>query len=275
MSISKQMLENLLPPIAIRAGLRLFNKAIIFEGDYDNWQQAASRVAGYANVDILNKVKEATLKVKKGEAKFERDSFLSDKIEYSWPLLTALLKIYIERDNKLNVLDFGGALGSSYFQNRNFLKDLKNMRWAVVEQHNFVKCGQEYFQDNQLKFYYSIKECLENEKIDVVLLSSVLPYVENPYGILQQISEQNITYLVIDRTPFIAADRDRLTIQNVPPSIYPARYPAWFFAKEKFLRTMEKFGYQSLAEFEALDKRKNIPCQYLGYIFAKARLEGI
>ena len=71
--------------------------------------------------DILDKVLAATLKVKQGQAVFERDSVLFDEIEYSWPLLAGLMWAAASNGGKLNVLDFGGALGSSYYQNRKFL----------------------------------------------------------------------------------------------------------------------------------------------------------
>jgi putative methyltransferase (TIGR04325 family) len=41
--------------------------------------------------------------------------------------------------NKLSILDFGGALGSSYFQNRNILKNKLNFKWGIVEQEKLCK----------------------------------------------------------------------------------------------------------------------------------------
>jgi len=80
----------------------------------------------------------------------------------------------------LNVLDFGGSLGSSYFQNRELLKILPTIRWNVVEQAHYVKAGQTYIQDEQLRFYPSIHECLAENKVNAILLSSVLQYLSDP-----------------------------------------------------------------------------------------------
>lgn len=72
------------------------------------------------------------------KASYERDSVLFYKKEYSYHLISFLLKAYIE-DGELNVLDFGGALESSFFQNRDMLIDnIKNLNWYTVEQDNFV-----------------------------------------------------------------------------------------------------------------------------------------
>jgi len=59
----------------------------------------------------------------------------------------------------LKVLDFGGSLGSTYFQNRKFLDSLKDVVWCVVEQKHFVDVGKVDFEDSRLKFYYDIESC--------------------------------------------------------------------------------------------------------------------
>ncbi len=69
---------------------------------------------------------QSLLKVKRGEAVYERDSIVLEKFQYSWPLTSGLLYAATMSNSKLNVLDFGGSLGSSYYQNRNYLKGIKN-----------------------------------------------------------------------------------------------------------------------------------------------------
>ena len=95
-----------------------------FTGDYSSWEEALKFCDGYNKPNILEKVKNSLLKVKKGEAVYERDSVLFDHIEYSMPLLVSLLYMTTVYKNNLNILDFGGSLGSSYFQNRKFLEKL-------------------------------------------------------------------------------------------------------------------------------------------------------
>jgi putative methyltransferase (TIGR04325 family) len=62
-----------------------------WKGSYSNWQTAIQHSKGYNASNILQKIKGATLKVKTGEAVYERDSVLFEKIEYSWPLLASLM----------------------------------------------------------------------------------------------------------------------------------------------------------------------------------------
>lgn len=262
----KRFLKSWLPPILIRI---LHSKDyIVWTGDYKSWEEAKRGTTGYDNKIILNKVKESLLKVKNNEAVFERDSMLFYDVKYSWPLLAGLMRAASENHNRLSVLDFGGSLGSSYFQNRAFLSSLDSMKWSVVEQVLFVDCGRKYFQNEQLRFYKDIDECISHEKPNVLIASSVLPYLERPYDIVHSFIESEIPWIIIDRTPFVLnGRRDRLSVQKVPPSMYDASYPAWFLDKNKFLKNFEQ-KYSLIAEFDAIGT-SNIPSESKGFIFVR------
>ncbi len=235
----KSIVRDLLPPALMRLILRIRNSNIRFEGKFATWDEAASRCIGYDAKGILDKVLEATLKVKRGEAAFERDSVLFDQIEYSWPVLAGLMWAAARNGGKLNVLDFGGALGSSYFQSRAFLQTLPEVRWSVVEQAHYVEAGVAHIQDEQLRFYKTIEECLSENQPNVILLSGVLQYLSSPSDIIKYLPLSGAMCLIIDRTSFSIADEDTLLIQRVPPSIYTASYPIWVFSKEKFMKMLD------------------------------------
>lgn len=248
---------------------KLFKKKKLgFSGDYKSWEEVSKKCKGYDDSGILEKTLESTLKVKNGEAVFERDSFIFDKIQYSFPLLTALMKVGIEK-GKLNVLDFGGALGSHYFQNKEFLHPLKIEKWTIVEQAHYVDLGKEKVADDILNFAHTIDEVND---ANVMVVSSVIQYLPEPYVWLEKLINKGIEYVIIDRTAFSTENRDRLTLQVVPPSIYEAKYPAWFLNEEKFLK-MFKDKYELIYDFDVtIDKVKEIPSQHRGYFFRK--LEG-
>ncbi len=212
----------------------LFKNNYGWSGDYTSWDQAGKNVAGYNANNILEKVKDAVLKVKHGEAVYERDSVIFDKTEYSYPLLSALLWICLKNSGRLNVIDFGGSLGSSYFQNRKFLAALKELRWHIIEQPNFVNCGRSVIQDDILTFHHTIDEVVQHKKADILLMSCVIQYIEKPYELIRQLIQLNIPYILVDNTPFNYESRDRITIQKVHPAIYTASYPCWFLDYEAF-----------------------------------------
>ena len=227
-------------------------------GNYPKWEDAQKHCTGYDNIEILEKVKNSILKVKSGEDVYERDSVLFDEIQYSQPLLDAFKTIAKENNHHLNVIDFGGSLGSTYFQNKPLLKDLKNLQWNVVEQAHFVECGQQYIQDEHLQFYYSIEEALTSNQANVLLLSSVIAYFEHPYQLIEQCLQYEFDYIIVDRTAFIEAEQERITVQIVPEFIYKASYPAWFFHQQKFVDAFTP-SYSLINEFDSkFDPREQL-----------------
>lgn len=237
-----------------------------WKGNYSAWEKALKKSSGYDAENILEKVKEASLKVKNGIVPYERDSVVFNEIKYSFPLLSGLMWIAAQNGGNLNILDFGGSLGSSYYQNKRFLDSLKQVKWCIIEQENFVKAGLENFADERLHFYYTIDECLNLNDINVILLSSVLQYIEDPYELLETIKTKNFKYIIFDRTPFIA-QVDRLTIQKVHPAIYKAKYPCWFFNESKFINFMSE-DYELVVDFIAFDSA-NIRSEFKGFVFRK------
>lgn len=237
-----------------------------FSGDYSSWDEVEKLCDGYSSSNILDTTLDSTLKVKSGEAVFERDSFIFDKVQYSWGLLASLFKIAVESNNKLRVLDFGGALGSHYFQNKEFLKPVEIEDWTVVEQEHYVNAGNEKIADNILHFANSIEDV---QNSNVLILSSVLQYLPNPYEWLEKFINKGTDYIIVDRIAFSLEKRDRLTLQVVPPSIYDAKYPAWFLNEKKFLSYFEN-KYELIADFDVtIDKVDEIPSVYKGYFLKK------
>jgi putative methyltransferase (TIGR04325 family) len=242
----KRFLKAIIPPVLISI-IRRFKKPMvqieIWSGDYKTWAEAKAYCTGYDSSIILEKCKTSLLKVKRGEAVYERDSVIFDELHYSWGLLAGLQKAALENNGKLCVLDFGGSLGSTYFQNREFLSSLKELQWCIVEQAHFVECGQKDFENDQLKFYYTVEECMENHNPNVLLLSSVLQYLEKPYQWLERLLSFRIPTVILDRTSFVENETDILTIQNVPSLIYEASYPAWFFGSNTRKHIVDKYKY--------------------------------
>jgi putative methyltransferase (TIGR04325 family) len=235
----KAAAKQLMPPlIANWAGRRLSN-GIVWSGDYDSWHAAKAASSGYDSQVVLDRVKRATLAVKEGRAAYERDSVLFDEVQYSWPLLAGLMWVAARHRGALDVVDFGGALGSSFHQNRRFLQSLDRVRWNVVEQPHFVDCGRQSFETEQLRFYQSIDDCFSAGCTpQVLVLSGVLQYLEDPHALLDSVRGR-FGFILIDLTLVHEGRNDRLTVQTVPSSIYPASYPCWALSQERLLSQLQ------------------------------------
>lgn len=241
-------------------------------GNFSSWEEAENHSNGYNQENILDKVKQALRMVKEGKAVYERDSVLFDHIEYAWELLAGLMWIAAQNKGRLSLIDFGGSLGSTYYQNRSFLASLQSVVWSVVEQPHFVETGRKEFQNDRLKFHHAIGDSLRTEGMaHCILFSGVLQYLPNPYPILNEAFASGVPYIIVDRTGFTLSDCERITVQQVPSKIYKASYPCRFFAETSFVELFKKNGYTMKADFPSLDNA-NVPSIYKGFIFQKKEL---
>ena len=163
------------------------------------------------------------------------------------------------------MIDFGGSLGSTYYQNIDFLQGL-DIEWCIVEQKHFVDCGKELFENEQVKFYYSIEEALQFHKPNVLLLSSVINYLEYAYKWIDQFSALELPYIIVDRTSFVNQSEDLITVQSTSEKY---SYPCWFFNETKFIKRFKK--HQKLADFITEEATKTInesdSVNWKGFIF--------
>jgi putative methyltransferase (TIGR04325 family) len=193
--------------------------------------------------------------VRDGRAAAERDGAVFSAIPYSFPLLSGLLRTAVRHDSALVVLDFGGSLGSSYYQCRPFLNGIRKLTWCVIEQPMFVECGRKDFETNELRFYGSIEEAVsEVGSPGVVLLSGVLQYLEDPWKVLRSVGTLGASCVIIDRTPVSTSGKRWVTVQVPARGLYSASYPAWIFDEAGLLDPLRD-RYAVLATFDALEGR--------------------
>jgi putative methyltransferase (TIGR04325 family) len=197
--------------------------------------------------EIARRVHDAEIKVARGEAVDARDGVLFDTMQFSLPVMAALMRAAARRGGSLRVVDFGGAFGGLYRHYR-ALGVPGEVAWTVVEQPRLVALGTAQFQNSELRFVASLEEALGSIPPDVLLLSSVLQYLPDPYALIRRIGEATASHVVIDRTPCSELDRDVLTVQTVPPSIYAASYPCWILARRRLVNSFAP-AYHLWAEF--------------------------
>lgn len=259
------ILSQLVPPFLLTLIKRLAHLFYGWKGNYKNWEEVKNISIGYDDSVIIKKVLLSTNTVIQGNAEYERDGLLFYEESINWNLLAS---IFLASNRDLNIIDFGGAFGSTYFQNRKILNALTKVSWNIVEQKSFVEASNKIIKQNNLNFYYSIDDAYEANNSNVILFSSVLQYLENYHSILMNAFEKKFEYIIIDRTPFSQSDTERITLQVIPTWIYKSSYPCRIFSKSNLLEFFSNNCYQSIYEFDSLDKGyKDII--FKGYLFKR------
>lgn len=214
-----------------------------FEGNYTTWQEAENASSGYGTTEILEKVYKTTLQVINKEAVYERDSVAFYKTAYTYHLMM-LIGILCSQKETLDIVDYGGALGSLYWQNKEILDEYtgKNIFWSIIEQQNYVQCGKDRVQNDSIRFFEKIDEI---ERADLVIFSGVLQYLEDYREIVQKVIKLHPRYILVDRT-FIAAN-SRIVVQHVCGDIYKGSIPAKIFEEPEITGLLK--GYRLMVEF--------------------------
>lgn len=247
MANARAALRLLTPPIVWRL-TRGWRPHARLEGPLGSWDAAAKRATGWDSPAIAEKALAAALKVRDGAAAFERDSRPHDRIIYSPTVLAALL-LAAARYRKLNVIDFGGALGSNYYQNIKLVRALPDMpvNWNVVERPVLAKLGVAQFQTAELRFYDDLATArLENA---VLLFTGSLQYVADPFGLLEQ-AVHGIDIVAVDRFYVSPAVGHAAYVQHLDPRRFgAATLPMWGFAKAELVGWFAARGFVLVEQF--------------------------
>jgi putative methyltransferase (TIGR04325 family) len=264
------LFKSWIPPELLRIARHVLGYGGHFRGNYRTWQDAEQHTQGYNAEQILQQVLAATLAVRDGKAVYERDGVTFDCPHHPYPLIATLLRAAHAR-NSLHVVDFGGALGSSYFQCLPWLSHLINIDWCVVEQPHFVEAGNHKVARDGLRFAPTIAAARITPP-DVMLFSGVLQYLGSYEQILDEALASAPRYLVLDRTPTIAGTRDLIRIQRQSTrSLAASSYPIRLFS-EASLMQIAKRSYHLLSRFDAVDAPMGgvgSKVTFRGYIFER------
>ena len=247
--------SDLIAPIMINFIKRLKSKDhLYYFGNFNTWDDALSEASKYGKAyegdNIIDKVAASTNMVREGKALYEQDGVLYYEENYVHELLSSLYYIYIE-SNKLDICDLGGALGSTFFRYKSKLPKA-NIDWNIVEQKHYIDRGKK--EVPEIDFYYTVEECMSNKpSVNTVLLLSVLPYLDDPYGMLERIfALSQIKYIVIDETVFNVNDEEsaHIVLQHVPANYYEAIYPSHIFNRNDFVNFIEKANFKKIFEWK-------------------------
>jgi putative methyltransferase (TIGR04325 family) len=206
--------------------------------------------AGYEEENFIQKLYTSASLVRDGKATYERDTVIFPRIQYAWELLASLL-IVSKGKRRVKIIDFGGGLGTTFWQNSSML-NLAGVEtsWIIIEQKRLVEIGKSEFESDFLKFVPSLADVVSDE-IDAVLFGGSLCYLENPYDILNQTFLLGPHFIIFDRTPFRNISEDTIAVQFVPKSIYKAAYPIRIFSIAKFNNFMNR-EYELIEQWDCI-----------------------
>jgi putative methyltransferase (TIGR04325 family) len=203
----------------------------VWEGVYSSFAEAGGDQGVFNDAKWLERSEERALAL--------RDHYAGGASplmqDYCLPVLAAMCNA--ER-GRVRILDFGGALGFSFFPVRACLPAGAELSFDIVEQPAVVRLGRELFAaEASLSFHESTYDV--EGPYDIVHSGSALQYAEDWRGALRGLCAFEAPYLVLDDT--LAGDIETyVSLQNY----YDRRIPCWLWNLEEFVSELRSHAYE-------------------------------
>lgn len=254
-------------PAGLRRRLRFARHGSWLGGDYATWADARAASDGYDSPGEMERYLAAARAVEAGGAAWERDAAVFTAPAVHAPLLETLRTIARRQGGSLDVVDFGGGFGSVWRQHRAALADI-TVNWRVIDQPAWVAAGQREFANSILSFHASLADAARDPSRQVLLLSSVLQYLEAPCELLAEMLSRGFADVMVDRIPLWEKGRDRLAVQRTPAEFGGGSYPCWVFDRASLLAALQK-NHRLVREWEGFDDLA-VWARYRGFYFTRA-----
>ena len=245
-----------------------FSGRIYFSNEQKSWTTALRSSKSYNDKNIFDKIINLYDLIKHKDKEFyERDSLIFHQKPDETELINFLKQAIKNIKKPLEILDYGGSLGSRYYSNYNFIVN-KSINWNVIEQRDFVQYGKKKLQNKRLNFYYNLNDCFTDKKINFALFSNSLQYLENYTQILKEIKDQNIKYFFFDYLPLSHFKSHKTYIQNISKRVYESSYPIHIFSKDVFIKDIKNLNFK-------ICKIKKMSTVFYGFNYYSLALENL
>jgi putative methyltransferase (TIGR04325 family) len=159
-------------------------------------------------------------------------------VAYPSSLLPFLAATICQGQGDVRILDFGGALGYTYYPVIAALPDAQHVEYHIVDTALIVRLGSQMFaEDERVSFHESLPIRLED--VDIVHIGSSLQYVEDWQGTLEMLAAYGAPRFLFTDLP--AGDIPTyVSLQNY----YESKIPCWFFNVGDVMAVMAGLGYR-------------------------------
>jgi putative methyltransferase (TIGR04325 family) len=125
----------------------------------------------------------------------------------------------------LRVLDLGGGMGASYVNTRRCLGPNVELDYWVVDNERSCQTGSA-MASGDASLHFDSRVPTELDKIDLLLLSAMLQFVEDYQGLLEMLAAHRPEYWILC---FVPAGSEIPTFASAQMNVPGSAIPVWFF----------------------------------------------
>lgn len=225
-------------------------------GKYANYNEAfTASKTDYSDEELVSLIYRANKNVISGKYPYERDGVNYKNIQYSYQLNMHVCSLVNEKKNEdlINILDFGGGLGTTY---RQFPFKNKINRWSIIEQDRILEIGTNEFCNEKLSFS-SLEQLTQKSNYDVLIFGAVIDFIDDYQAVIKElIYKCKPQMIIVDRTLFTDLTYDFWTVKDTNKNITGhKKYPLCFISEIVFNSFMLNHGYQKIDSWLTSDKK--------------------
>ncbi len=224
-------------PEPLKLGLRGILAPIIGFRIAKNWESAVSGSSGYQSPQTINTIEGSDPVVDEDTTKH---NFLGSRyFQVASAILSGLNLEKLESDTTIRVLDIGGGLGEYFFLLHDNLPNLK-FEWLILETPALCQLAKtKHANSPGVSWTDALND--SNQTFDIVLLSSVIQYVEKPFDLIET-AMQKAPLLILNRLPLSTHAHNLVCIQRPGLLETKGSYPVHILSERLFMSYLSARG---------------------------------
>lgn len=240
-------MRKLLRSPVVKVVARWANKEpFIWDGVYESFDQVPVMGQGFASdawlADMERYTRTAITALRGGEGG------VPENVPQYHALLALLVATLPAMDRPVRVLDFGGGMGIGFANVRRCMAAGMQLEYLIVDNEESCERGRRLLKDfSPVKFMSELPRDVET--VDVIVLSSVLQFVEEYEKLLSDLATFRPSFWLFSFLPAGDIPTFASAQLNVPGSVLPV----WFFNVTDLIEKIETLGYQLVFK-SALDR---------------------
>jgi putative methyltransferase (TIGR04325 family) len=222
-------------PVPVRSGIRGILAPIIGFRVAKSWGDATSRSSGYQSPQTINSLI--------GSDPVSEQNHVSENLIGSrfQQVASAFLEgvASAQLQTTIRVLDIGGGLGEYFFLLEKIVPSL-TVHWTIVETSAVCELAIRTVPAQTNLVWTDSVDHVEGN-FDIVLMSSVIQYVENPYELLN-IGIEKSNFLILNRCPLTTSKTGVVCIQR--PGFFESKgsYPVHMLSETELISHLRSRG---------------------------------
>jgi putative methyltransferase (TIGR04325 family) len=234
--IAKRIVRGLLPPFLVDILRRIQPTArsrFVWDGIYQHRRDVPTLNAG-ADYDVDQRIDEM---VKDARRSLRLVHAGTNNVDWHEALGVLAGLVHSEK-GRVRVLDFGGGIGHSFIQLLGTIGATAAVEYQIVELEKMSAAGREFFA-HEPRVHFHTEVPVLADGVDIVYLSSVLPYIEDYADLLRSLARVRAPYLLLarfaaGRFPTYAAKQ-----LNLPGQVLAY----WFLNTDEIIKILDEVRY--------------------------------